>query len=1565
MPAPLIARRWLCAAMLCLLLPAGQRLHAQAASENGGFVALECESFAANISPRSNCLWVAGNAVPGASGSGYMEALPNTGTTIDASWTASSPELQYTINFTNPGTYYVWVRAYAIVNTDAMFHAGVDGVSDTAARMVLNHLDAWSWTGSVLNSTTPAKITVATSGAHTFSLWMRDDGIRLDKIILTTNPNYSPEATADFWRNQNIYQILTDRFFNGDSSNDNATGNFNATSGTGVHGGDFKGLEQKLDYIKALGATAIWISPIVLNASGEYHGYAGLDFYSVDPHWGTLADLQHMAQEAHKRGILLVNDIVVNHGGNLIDSADTGYPNFKPSGYNMRFKSSSKQYPAPFDINASNPTIASLFHNYGAIQNYGDLAQVETGELSSLDDFRTESTHVRNAMADIYKYWVQEVGFDAFRIDTVKHVENGFWQSWCPALRQFAAANNKPNFFMFGEVYDGSDSKCGYYTGTKAGGVFEMDSVVDYPLYFRINSVFANATGNTQQIEDRYNAIASNYDAAARMQLVTFLDNHDQPRFMNTAGATTDRLNLALVFLYSARGIPCLYYGTEQAFDGGADPANREDMFDGQFEQGTSLGDNFNMTSAHFQLVAKLNNFRRLYPALRTGSHVNQWYTSTGPGLFAYTRRLGSQDVYVVLNTATSAQTIASRGTIYPPGTVVANLLDTTETYTVSATQEIPSLQMPATSAKIFVAQSAIQPLDPVVTSVSPAHDASAIGTASPIVIRFSKSMNTASVQEAFSTTPATTGTLAWSTTSSANDTLTYTPGGSGLAQSTLYTVRIASTAADAVSGNVFCAPFESRFTTGSGAVQSSKPSATTNAANNLAQTSATLNASVNPNGASTTAYFQYGRTSSYGTNTPTENLGGGNSTLATSANISGLRSGRTHHFRVVATNSNGTTYGADQTFVTPTTAPLTTATTNPATNVTISSATLNATVNPGGVATTVQFQYGVAPNQLTLITSSTAIGSGTSNVAVSANVTGLSANTTYYFLVNATNSNSTTPGSILSFATPPLTPSAATNAASSIGTTSATLNATINPNGSDTTAYFEYGVTAGYGSSTALLSLGSGASAMPASAGIVGLAFGTTYHFRVVAANPNGISQGTDQTFTTSYPPPDVTTDGATLVRDSIATINGTINPNGSASAGWFEYGPTASYGSSTRQQASDNAESQTAWNYNANSIGGSGLGAATYLEGTGGGLYLANSSTGNRQIDGANSFGVYAGSGGQGLCRSITAPGAAGTLTFSARFDVSNSAGFTGFNIKSAQGAAFAANELLSFGLTPSNGNTAIFVKGSTTQSINLDAELRGAVIDFKLDYNTGIGTYVLGAKLRASNSFATVSGNLTSTGQTATHLGFANFNNSGSNQNLIFDSLLLYTSASVGNGLGPVALSLPLTGLTHGATYHYRCVGYNSLGITYGPDMTFVPLTLLEQWRQTAFGTLDPNDTAGGDSADYDHDGVLNLLEFAFGMNPQIVDHLLAPAFEKTSVNGTDHLQVTFRRLRAPLAGVTYSVEESTDMVSWTPVDGVANLVSGPVNQLDGTEKVSVRGNISLSNSRAFLRVRVTSP
>ena len=640
-------------------------------------------------------------------------------------------------------------------------------------------------------------------------------------------PASSQNATNGYWQTQSIYQVITDRFYDGDSSNNNADGNYSPTGTTSVHGGDFKGLEQKLDYIKALGATAIWISPVVLNGHGQFHGYAGRDFYNVDPHWGSLADLQHLIQTAHSKGLLVIDDIICNHGDDLISSPDSGYCNFiyPPSGYRLQY-SSVTRYAPPFDIYNSTYTLANnqltnLFHNQGCIGNFNDTNQVQLGELSGLDDFRTETSYVRSNMTAIYDYWIQNAGFDGFRIDTVKHVDNGFWQYWCPVVHQFAATNStKPNFFMFGEVYDGNESLCGSFTGTKSGGPYELDSVLDYPLYFLVSSVFASANGATSQIDSHYANVAAYYDTNAQPRLVTFLDNHDQPRFLNSG--TTNGLAVALTFLYTARGIPCLYYGTEQAFNGATDPYNREDMFAGQFKDTGLAGvDSFNMTHPLFQLVAQLNNFRRLYPALTLGMHVSKWNNSSGPGLFAYSRRLGTQEVFAVFNTASSTQTLPGVSLTYAPGTTLVNLFNTNETVMITGAAQTPSISVPSTTAKIFVPQSQWLPLDPVIATNYPQHSATSVPTWSPIVLHFSKPMDTNSVQSAFSIIPSVAGTFNWSTS---DDTMTFTPGIAGLAALTNVIVRVANTATDAISGNAMYAPYELKFATTAFSVHDTTP---------------------------------------------------------------------------------------------------------------------------------------------------------------------------------------------------------------------------------------------------------------------------------------------------------------------------------------------------------------------------------------------------------------------------------------------------------------------------------------------------------------------------------------------------------------------------------------------------------------------------------------------------------------------------------------------------------------------------------------------------------------------
>ncbi len=357
---------------------------------------------------------------------------------------------------------------------------------------------------------------------------------------------------------------------------------------------------------------------------------------------------------------------------------------------------------------------------------------------------------------------------------------------------------------------------------------------------------------------------------------------------------------------------------------------------------------------------------------------------------------------------------------------------------------------------------------------------------------------------------------------------------------------------------------------------------------------------------------------------------------------------------------------------------------------------------------------------------------------------------------------------------------------------------------------------------------------------------------------------------------PPAVTTTGAFNVSNGGATLTGSVNPNGDATSNWFEYGLTNGYGSDTKSRSADDYESGT---IAYGSTTGSGFGALTLREGSGGGVYL---ETGGGKIDGAKSFGIFSNSGAgntQAADRQILNAQQSGTLQLSVRWNVNNSAAFSGFNLKTAPGTTFGANEIISVGMRPASGNNSIAVNGGA-QTINLGTDLRGQIIDLFLTYDGQAGTYTLGAKLRSNATYTTTTGALKLAGITPAYLGFGNFN-TGTSQNLIFDSIQLVDQQSAGNGTSPVARQYILNGLTPDTTYHYRAVAQNSRGITYGADQTFgFPLI---PPNGAAFHSV--NSTSGSFQARiYDDTGHIAIAQPDLNGNPLANVITLAPPSAK---------------------------------------------------------------------------------
>ncbi|MEQ8820315.1 MAG: alpha-amylase family glycosyl hydrolase [Sumerlaeia bacterium] len=609
-----------------------------------------------------------------------------------------------------------------------------------------------------------------------------------------------------------FYQIFLDRFANGDPSNDNANPRHqsNPSSPFSFHGGDLEGIRQKIPYIRGMGFNAIWITPHVENVS-DYHGYGAWDFTNVDPNFGTLAKMQQLVDEANAAGIAVYYDMVAGHMGNLITSSDDGYPNFlpPPNEYPLRWRNPFRTFPPPFDS-------LDHFHAHGHIQNF-NFPEQELGELSGLDDLKTDTQYVRDEMLKIWEFWVRNTGVSGFRVDTVKHVDIGFWEDFLPRLRAVAQDEGRDNFYMFGEVFAGDDNVMRNYVGTLTTDVYKFDSTIDFPYYFAARDVFGRADVGTDRFANRLENRPNIYPGH---HLVTpnFFDNHDVPRFLaealNVPGTGLAeqhrRLDQALVALFVSPGPPIVYYGTEQAFNGGNDPNNREDMFDGLFEQGPSLGDNFDESAPHYRLIKRLGQLRAERPSLRRGDTLIYQRSFTQPGVLAIARRFQGEEVLAVLNTATSEKFTDPYTTSWAEGQEIVNLLNSNERATVGAGGALPQRTLGPQAAEVWLRAEDLPPVVPEVVGITPADGSVNVGLQSQIAIEFSVPMNREPSLLAVTLEPVSAFTPVWNQESTE---LTLTPI-EPLLPRTTYALTV-STDAVSTGGSPILFPVAARFTTG------------------------------------------------------------------------------------------------------------------------------------------------------------------------------------------------------------------------------------------------------------------------------------------------------------------------------------------------------------------------------------------------------------------------------------------------------------------------------------------------------------------------------------------------------------------------------------------------------------------------------------------------------------------------------------------------------------------------------------------------------------------------------
>ena len=484
------------------------------------------------------------------------------------------------------------------------------------------------------------------------------------------------------FRHEVVYFLIVDRFHDGSADEEERKGIWDRGEKTGLldktwldwgkyWGGNITGVIEKIDYLKSMGVTAVWLSPLFEQVDdmqferAPMHGYWTKDFKRINPRFVDIEDscsldqcqtLKKLVEKLHDAGIKLVLDIVCNHSSPDINGS-------KGVVY------SDGKLLADYNNDDQN-----FYYHYPEITDWEDEFQLIHHEMCGLATFNEKNIDYRKYIKDAVKQWI-DIGVDALRIDTIKHMPLTFWQEFCSDI-----CDHKPDLFIFGEYgfskpWDQRAINYANHSGM---------SILDFGLCDGIRFAFSGQEpGGFHQIKR-----VLSYDRAYKRasQLVTFIDNHDMPRFLSIVN-NEEHLRLAITILMTLRGVPCLFYGTEQSLhcdiNGGADPYNRPMM------------EEWNSSHPNYILIQALANLRKVNPALSMGSFEERFITED---IYVYTRHFRDNHVLVCINKSVNT-TIDIQNTGFPDGELQCAI--TKKTISVLNNQ-IHSLHLEKNKAHVF-----------------------------------------------------------------------------------------------------------------------------------------------------------------------------------------------------------------------------------------------------------------------------------------------------------------------------------------------------------------------------------------------------------------------------------------------------------------------------------------------------------------------------------------------------------------------------------------------------------------------------------------------------------------------------------------------------------------------------------------------------------------------------------------------------------------------------------------------------------------------------------------------